>query len=201
MTIIQRLMWVLALGGVMLISGSPAEARKLSPEQVQALKLMSGIKNKNPGFKIRLWTEGEKLSYKVGEQIKFNFSAEEDCYVYIIDIRGSSGDWAVLFPNEFHKSNWVQKGQTITIPPEGAGFAIDVQGPAGSELIKAFASVEPMFEDLGSSVNNQIENKGGFAMIRKGFLVTKQIAEEAEKAPEKNWTETELNLEIVEGSK
>ncbi len=201
MTSIQRHMWVLALGAVMLISTSMAEAQKLSPEQVRTLKLMSSIKNKNPGFKIRLWTEGEKLTYKIGEQIKFKFSAEEDCYVYIIDIRGSSGDWAVLFPNEFHKSNWVQKGQEITIPPEGGGFTIDVQGPAGSELVKAFASVEPMFESLGSDVNSQIENKGGFATFSKGFLVTKQMAEEAEKLPEKNWTETELNLAIEADSK
>ncbi len=170
-------------------------------EPADLLQELDQIKNKNEDFKIKLWTKQDKQEYKAGETVEFMFTADKDCYVYIIDVGTTSGAApVVLFPNEWHKSNAIEKGKTYTIPPEGSTFVFRVKEPAGVEHVKAIASLEPMLSDFGSQVQQQLEAKGGFARILKAKSVVKDIGIELATKNNKLWAETQIMFRIVPAS-
>ena len=59
----------------------------------------------------------------------------------MIDI-GSSGSITVLFPNKGQPNNRLRAGETIEVP--GLGYRLRVGGPAGSEIITAIATLDPL---------------------------------------------------------
>lgn len=73
------------------------------------------------------------------KKVVLNIKVEKDAYVTVLDV-GTSGKVHVIFPNRFQKDNRVAAGQVIKIPDPRADFAFEVQGPAGTELIKVIAT-------------------------------------------------------------
>lgn len=193
---------IVSLVAAFLLSGVVLPGRPVScAEPEDLMQELDKIRNKNEDLKIRLWTKQEKPDYKVGETIEFMFTADKDCYVYIIDVGTTSGAApVVLFPNEWHKSNAVEKGKTYTIPPEGSNFVFRIREPAGIEHVKAIASLEPMLSDLGSQVQQQLDAKGGFAKILRAKSAVKDIGIELAKKNDKLWAETQIMVRIVPAS-
>jgi hypothetical protein len=52
-----------------------------------------------------------------------------------------NGDITVIFPNKFHKDNFIQAGLTYQVPAPGYGFELELKGPAGLERIKAIITL------------------------------------------------------------
>ncbi len=113
----------------------------------ELVKLSSQIQNERPGINLEL--AGNKADYQVGENVGFEFKADKDCYLVLIDI-GTSGRAIILFPNKWHPDNKIEKDKTYLIPPKGSEIAYQVQGPAGMERIKAIASVDPVLAKIES---------------------------------------------------
>jgi hypothetical protein len=55
---------------------------------------------------------------------------------------GTTGAVTVLFPNKYDTSNFVKAGRIYSIPSAEAEFKIEVEGPAGKELVKAIATTK-----------------------------------------------------------
>lgn len=96
----------------------------------------------NQDYRVDVWTN--KSSYRVGDEIEFNFKAERDCYINLVDIN-SMGEISLLFPNKFHQDNWVKGGVTYKIPdPTRYGFKLRAQPPIGTDRLYAIASAAPL---------------------------------------------------------
>ena len=104
------------------------------------------------GGKVENTTETQEFFQ--GDQLRFTFAPQQDCYAYMI-MKGSSGRYQMLFPSPGIEGgkNWITKDKTVTIPAQG-DFTIDQQ--SGVEHIFFFFS------------NNKISRIEEF--IHKGFL-------------------------------
>lgn len=81
--------------------------------------------------------------YKIGESVRIQFDAEKDVYLTLVDI-GTSGNTHIVVPNAMNVDNFVKAGRVLYYPGENWNVACIIQGPAGTEHIKAFATLDPV---------------------------------------------------------
>ncbi len=114
------------------------------------VKKLACITNSNPKFKVKVWVTDEKRQdFKIGEKIFFNFYSERDCYLILLNL-DSKGNFHIVFPNRYHRENFIRGGKTKTIPDEVMGFELEFGEPEGEEVIKAIATREPLrLEEIG----------------------------------------------------
>lgn len=178
------------------VAGLPSKA--LGAEEGKETKVKqivveaNEIKNKNPGFEIKLWTEGKKTEFRFKDTITFRFKANKDCYVTLLDI-GTDGTVYKIFPNKWHKSSKVKSGKVYTIPPEDAEFRFRVKGPVGIEYVKAIATLDPL-----KAVSEEKETEEGeeFSEIKAADLAMKNIKVELDKRAEKDWAESVVSFKV-----
>ncbi len=101
---------------------------------------IANLKQDKPSFKIDIWTD--KKMYRVGEEIRFYFRSDHDCYVSLIDY-DPNGNVKILFPNRYYQNNFIKAGKTYIIPGSEYGFKLNIEPPTGIERIKAIATTKP----------------------------------------------------------
>ena len=79
----------------------------------------------------------------INDNVSVYFESSEDAYVYLFNI-GTSGNVTPLFPNEHSSDNHVKGKKIYRFPDENADFEWILDGPAGTEIIKAFATKKPV---------------------------------------------------------
>ncbi len=114
------------------------------------VKKLACITNPDPEFKVKVWVTDEKRQdFKIGEKIFFNFYSEMDCYLILLNL-DSKGNFHIIFPNKYHRENFIIGGQTKTIPDKVMGFELEFGEPVGEEVIKAIATSRPLrLEEIG----------------------------------------------------
>jgi hypothetical protein len=176
---------VLALTGFF---GTGANAQAVNKQVIVEAKK---IENAEEPFKVKLWTAEGKKNYQVGEKIRFLFSADEDCYLYIIDI-GTDGKASVVYPNKHQSANKAEKGKTYVVPGPDSDFVFRVKGPPGTNYLKAIATTKPL--ESVSSVRKDTE--AVFAELGDPVSTFKSIGVELK--DKKTWSEAELAIDINE---
>lgn len=95
-------------------------------------------------FKVKVWADkGEGSIYNEGELITFHFRSNKDCYVYLYHM-DASGAVKLLFPNSFTRDNRVKANHVNSIPDDTMNFDFQITEPLGAEMVKAFASLQPI---------------------------------------------------------
>lgn len=150
------------------------------------------IKNDAQPFEVKLDTAEKKEEYKVGDELSLFFTADKECYLYLIDI-GTSGKAHILFPNKFQKANKAEKGRIYVLPPKGSKFMFKVQGPEGTNYIKAIATQKP----IEALKEGETPKDGPFAELADPAATFKDIGVELKKREPKNWAEAELSIKVV----
>ena len=112
-------------------------AQKKKSYQDQLEKLVAAKPSKS-SFKVETWTD--KKDYEINEKIVFYVKSDKNGYLTMLDV-GPKGDITVIFPNKFHRDNFIRAGVTYQVPSPNYGFEFDVQGPAGLERIKAIVTL------------------------------------------------------------
>jgi hypothetical protein len=116
---------------------------------------LSHIQNNNTDFDIQVWTaektadthardigvapKQKQSNYQIGDKVVILFRANKDCYLTLLNI-GTSGKLTLLFPNALHQENFIRANQIYRIPDADYGFEYQLQGPAGTEMLKAIAT-------------------------------------------------------------
>jgi hypothetical protein len=159
-------------------------------EMKQVVAELRKIQNDAKPFNIKLTTMDKKDTYKIGEEVSFVFTADRDCYLYIVDI-GTSGKAHLLFPNKWQKANKALKGKLYAVPHKKSKVVFRVKGPAGTNYLKAIATLKPMAA-LGKSEAKADE---AFAELTNPKETFKDIGVELAKT--KNWAEAELAIKVV----
>ncbi len=141
-------------------------------------------------IKIDLWAD--QKSYRIGENLTINFKADRDCYVTLVDV-GTSGNVHILFPNRFSLGNKVKANETYSIPGKGDGYKIAVEGPPGTEIVRAIATLKPIgFIDADFSGTRSV-----FKSVEKNIpSFTRDLSIVASETPPSNRGENLIRIEI-----
>jgi hypothetical protein len=111
-----------------------------------ASKYLADMDNPAQSFTVRLELLGGKTSFGLGESLNFSVESERDGYLTLVDL-GTDGTVTVLIPNEDYASMPVRAGRRLTYPEE-AGVYFEAIPPAGSGLVRAFVTSEPLVIDI-----------------------------------------------------
>lgn len=152
-----------------------------------ALDTIRDLDNHNAAFRIELSVP--KIRYHIGEFINLSVKSDQSCYVSIFNI-GSSGKIHQLFPNSLQSDHHLKANTPVSIKH------IEVQPPAGFEMIKAVASKKPL--DL-QQLSCLIENKAHFTyygndpeQFSRGFQLSVQPI------TEQDWAAATLMIKVLE---
>jgi TolB-like protein len=122
------------------------------------LEKLVAAKPLNSPFDVRVWTD--KKEYEVNEEIVFYVKSEKNSYLTMLDV-SPNGNITVIFPNKFHRDNFIESGVTYQVPSPDYGFKFKVTGPAGLERVKAIVALNkvPLLK---------LDFEKGFHSVEKG---------------------------------
>ncbi len=149
------------------------------------LRRLATLKQHDPLFDIKLWTDRQE--YSPGDTIAFNFRSDRDCYLTLINI-ATSGNITILFPNRYHPHNFIRAGVTYRVPDADYGFEFNVTGPRGTDRVKAIATLQdqPIFEhDFTQSAFRSIAQTRDVQVVNSGM-----------DRIQSGWTEAECSVRV-----
>jgi len=86
---------------------------------------------------------GEFSTYSRGDSMVISYRASEDCYITLYSIE-ADGKVRLVFPNKFHKDNFIKAGELYTIPSEQDFWEYIMGGTPGLESLIAIGSEKPL---------------------------------------------------------
>jgi hypothetical protein len=109
-------------------------------------------------------------AYRIGDPIVINFRATRDCYLTLLNL-GTSGRLTVLFPNARQPDNFVGANRLYAIPDSASGFEFRLQGPPGTERLKAIATLSKV-----TLLESQFTAEGALFDARSASAAPRDIA-------------------------
>ena len=171
-------------------SGSYSGTQSMDEDFRQELDKLIYARPGNESFKVKVWTN--KQEYQVGDNVVFYVKADRNSYLTLFDI-ATGGDVMVIFPNAFHKDNFIKAGVTYKIPAPNYGFQFDIQGPSGLERVKAIATVTPQLPI-------ELDLEKGFHTFKPGTARGTRdisiIADQFTKDSNREWAENHTEIFI-----
>lgn len=169
-------------------------ASERNAENQVLTEVVNDIENPNTGFKVDLWTDREDATYKPGDEVKFFFKTDKDCYLTLLNV-STSGEVKVLFPNEYQKNNLVKSGNTYSVPGEEAKYMYKADKPYGVETVKAIATLK----EVALYKPEEVEPTGPFQEFKETEQkVAKNIDIVLKPVDAKKWAEVEKTIRIIE---
>lgn len=165
-----------------------ATARPQKPRFDGLISQLFGLKHPDPRFRIRVWAQ--KPSYRVGERAVVSFQADRDAYVTLFNL-GTSGKLTLLYPNPFARNNFVRAGEVVQFPRRSDGFEYVIEGPRGTERIKAIATTAPLALS-GVQLSSGRFASWGPGNTRDIGILTRDLAV----VPKHNWAETTYSFDV-----
>jgi TolB-like protein len=148
------------------------------------LEKLVAVRNSKQPFNVNVRTNKE--NYEIKDKIIFNIETDRDGYLTLLDIN-PNGDITVIFPNKFHRDNFIRAGKTTQVPSPSYGFEFHLQGPAGLERIKAIVTLNKI-----SLLALDLDD--GFHNVKRGTpLGTRTIvalATQVDSIDSSSWSET-----------
>ena len=122
--------------------------------QEETTRLLDGIENNWHEVNLRAWTNAEQTkSFKLGEEIKFYFHTERDCYINLIYV-DSRGLLTVISPDLGDGNNFLEAGREATYPSEKANLQIIAEPPLGQDNVYVIAAKNRVFLPEDGSYTN-----------------------------------------------
>jgi outer membrane protein OmpA-like peptidoglycan-associated protein len=108
--------------------------------QEETTRLLDDIANNWPEANLRAWTSADQTkAFKLGDEIKFHFHTERDCYISLIYV-DSRGLLTVISPDFGDGDNFLEAGKEVTYPSEKANFQIIAEPPLGQDNVYVIAT-------------------------------------------------------------
>ena len=145
-----------------------------------------------PAFEITASLSQPDGEYHFGDVLTINVVSSRDAYVTVLNV-GTSGKVHIVFPNEFQKDNKVKAGETVVIPETGASFDLKIGPPAGVEVIKVIATLEP-----DTIIDpEEVVSKSVFPELKKQApAVVRDISVALRENHEKGWAEDTIFVTV-----
>jgi hypothetical protein len=209
LAILVVVIFAVALAGYLFVEQKTKVAKR-EPATMSRLnrRKMKDISNPVSDFTVEVWTapapvEGardiavagrkKKAGYRIGQKIVVGFRASRDCYLTLLNI-GTSGKLTVLFPNALHKDNFIKAGRDYRIPEPSDDFEYELQGPSGTEKIKAVATLKKMdlLESNFAPDGSLFRTVDAAAGARDIGIVQKKVAS----APQTEWSDSSCEFTV-----
>ena len=160
------------------------------------LEKLVAAKPLGSSFDVRVWTD--KKEYEVEEKIIFYVKSQKNSYLTMLDV-SPNGNITVIFPNKFHRDNFIESGVTYQVPSPDYGFEFKVAGPAGLERIKAIVTLNKV-----SLLKLDLEN--GFHSVKnettRGIKAIQALSKQVDSVGSTAWSEAYSEIFIFnEGEK
>jgi hypothetical protein len=143
----RRTMAATVMAGSLAASGlalaEPKTKRDLSVEQAPIADCGEGPDYPASDIQVSVVLDHEDGAYAIGDTVSLQARATRDAYLTVLEV-GSSGKVHIIFPNRYQQDARVSANQTVRIPSDESRFRIRVGGPAGREVVKVFATREPL---------------------------------------------------------
>jgi len=123
----------------------------------QNLTVYKDVSSANSKLEVKLWVDRlDGGVYEEGEKIKAYVWTNKECYLYMIYHNVADKD-ILIFPNSYRQSNRLNGNTVYEIPGKSDRFDFTVVQPCGVEILKVFASTNPMPELQGEIVSSGIK--------------------------------------------
>ncbi len=205
-TVVRRLS-LFALGATLLCGRSPVLPERSAMAQAAASKSPavtqpawlttqitipqfagSGLFNDRPPFLAGVKVNHVDLSYRAGETLAVEFTAEREAYLYLL-YHQADGSSLLLFPNEARPDGRVAARRAVLVPAAGEDFRFRVTAPFGVEVLQVVASLKPIQE-----FNTLVQKTGRAATVSKDLLTRLQSRLVADRT---SWTEHRVPIRTV----
>jgi hypothetical protein len=120
-----------------------AARRDLTVEQAPIADCGEGSNAPTSNIQVSATLNHPEAVYSVGETVTLQVRANEDAYITVLEV-GTSGKVHIIFPNAYQNVNRIKANNVVSIPTDDSKFRIRVGGPAGRDVIKVFATREPL---------------------------------------------------------
>lgn len=120
-----------------------ASRRDLSVEQAPIANCGEGADAPSSNIQVSATLNHADGLYGVGDTLTLQVRASQDAYITVLEV-GTSGKVHIIFPNRYQENNRVSANEIVAIPSDESHFRIRVGGPAGRDVIKVFATYEPL---------------------------------------------------------
>lgn len=135
----------------------------------------------DPSFKVKLSLN--RNSFNSGDEVIFTISSTKDCYITIINLAANDSVY-VLYPNTYHKNNYIQSDKIFTFPSfndRESGFHIRVSALSehkkDNEIVKIVATKEKVDFLFGLSLSQ------GFGLMGTPKMAITQLARRLSEIP------------------
>jgi len=141
---------------------TPISGERFAMDRDKSLHMTFGYRIVDPDGLNRGIADLRELCVNDRSEVRFFAESDKDVYAYLFSV-GSSGEGRLVFPNPYHPSALIRKGERVTILPEtgvphAPPFTFDRE--PGSERFFLVASLEPPSSD------NLLEKLHGMERIR-----------------------------------
>ncbi len=174
-----------------------AQAVAAGSELGETTQILHQMVNEKASLDLRLWVSnlGNEASYQIGDCIQVHLQASQNCYLTLLNV-SSDGALTVVYPNALHKDNFLPAGQSITIPGPQDGFDYRLEGPPGTEQLKAIATREPKV-----ILPDDLTEEGTIFRTAEpvpGARAIAVVAKEIKSLSHKHWDEASVAFKVEE---
>ena len=94
-------------------------------------------------FYVNVSVDHENRVYQEGELMTVTVNSNKPGYLYLF-YTDASGHVTLLFPNAYHRDNYIQANTKVTVPNSGMNFKLRTAAPFGKEYLQAIVSLKPI---------------------------------------------------------
>lgn len=164
--------------------------QKTSPLKVWTTKLAATGRSRD----IEITAKAPEQEFRLGDKIVVHFASEVEGYLSLFNI-GTSGRMTRLYPNSLHPNNHIDAHREYSIPAADDNFQYLLQGPAGTEKLKAVLTTRPM-----ELMKPELTASDGLFETRTATAAARDIAiikETTQNMPEEEWFEAGWEFEVL----
>jgi len=108
-------------------------------------------------LEVKLWVDRlDGAVYQKGEKMTAYVRANRDCYLYLF-YHDAAGNDLLILPNRLRPNHQITGGKVYEIPSRADQFDFTIVAPFGAEILKAFASSQPLPELAGKEISGGIK--------------------------------------------
>jgi len=159
---------------LLLSSTFAAAAPQISPQRIIVNPIETSLKSKV--WLDRTADSSGYATYRPGDNVTIKASVNEDAYLYLFSV-DPKGEIVQIFPNQYAEDNFVEGGQTVTLPGPDANYTFEVDKDPGISKVFAVAAKDPLdFQDVVEIKNNAVfatyhrDGQEAFAQEISGIL-------------------------------
>jgi hypothetical protein len=164
------------------------------------VKVKKVVVNPTSPFYVDVWVDrGDGGVYRPGDKLYVYFKSDRDCYLTLIDFPPQGGV-TIIFPNAYHSNNFVRANRIYRIPAPSYGFDFIVEGPPGTEVIKAIATLGRINLTPRALSEYGGYEESGFAEVAKndmeGADFVEALAVKVKPVPTKEWASDSVTFYV-----